>query len=327
MAGAGLRILTLYDILRRESDGEHPVTLSALRKLLEQQGIEAEERAVRRDMETLTDYGVALVHSEKKNEGYFLVSRTFGEVDVQILIDAVQAARFLPAVRSRELVGKLMGLASRHAQTRLRQEIFFDRRAKNENPQIYDSIAVLGAAIRRNQRVAFHYFGYDLHKAPVLRRQGKEYEVSPFGMEWNADAYYLVARMDAHEGFTHFRVDRMQDVRPLEQARMPLPECYDGRRLDMADYAKRTFSMFEGEEEWVEIQFDNALMTAVVDKLGRDVMTMPQSDGTFVLTTKLVVGPGLFAWLAHFGAQAQIKAPPEARARMKEHLSAMLRQY
>ncbi|MDD4796790.1 MAG: WYL domain-containing protein [Eubacteriales bacterium] len=327
MANAGLRTLLVYDILKKQTDAEHTLSVGALVELLARQGVQAERRAVNRDLDALEQFGVELVRSPKKDGGYYLARRDFDDAEVQVLIDAVQAARFIPAQQSRALVGKLMNLSSRHAQRELRREVFVDDRAKSTNAQLYDSIAALTQAIRKGRKVTFQYCSYNRYKKPVQRRGGEEYLVSPYALDWNNDAFYLIGQMGTLEKFTHFRVDRMQNVAVSDQPLLPYTAFYDQRELNIADYVKRTFSMFEGAAQWVDIRFDDSLMTAVVDKLGVDVMTVPDSDGSFVLHTRLVVGPGLSAWLAHFGGQARILAPQEACVQMREHLCAMLAQY
>lgn len=327
MANAGLRTLLVYDILKKETDAEHPLSIGAIVELLGKQGVETERRSVSRDLDALEQFGVEIARSPQKTGGYYLARRTFEEAEVQVLIDAVQAARFIPAQQSRALVGKLMNLASRHAQRGMRREVFVDDRAKSCNPQVYDTIAVLTQAIRKGRKVSFQYCSYDRRKKRVARRDGEEYVVSPYALDWNNDAFYLIGQMGTLEKFTHFRVDRMENIAMSDEPLLPYSAFYDQRELNIADYVKRTFSMFEGPAQWVDIRFDEALMTAVVDKLGADVMTVPQNDGSFVLHAKLVAGPGLFAWLAHFGAQAEILTPDTARVQIKQHLRSMLARY
>lgn len=53
-----------------------------------------------------------------------------------------------------------------------------------------------------------------------------------------------------------------------------IDEEHDGlkayKALDIAVYAKKTFSMFTGDEVSVSMCFENHLVSAVLDLLGRD---------------------------------------------------------
>ena len=44
------------------------------------------------------------------------------------------------------------------------------------------------------------------------------------------------------------------------------------KKLDMADYAKKSFGMFRGKEQTVKMQVDNRLAGVIIDRFGKDVM-------------------------------------------------------
>ena len=50
-----LKLLYLLEILRRETDEEHPMPASLLIQKLEERGISCERKSIYRDMETLTE--------------------------------------------------------------------------------------------------------------------------------------------------------------------------------------------------------------------------------------------------------------------------------
>ena len=101
----------------------------------------------------------------------------------------------------------------------------------------------------------------------------------------------------------HFRVDKMSDISVLESPR-------DGReayeQLDMAVYSRKVFGMFSGEEKSVLMRFENRLVGAVLDRLGREVMIIPDGEEHFTVRTNVVVSPQFFAWVCGFGDAVQI---------------------
>ena len=113
------------------------------------------------------------------------------------------------------------------------------------NESIYFNVDRLHAAIAARRAITFQYFDYDLQRKKVLRRGGQQYAVSPYGLIWNSDNYYLVAYDSANREMRHYRVDKMTGItvtdKPLEaQSNTPpliLPsmdksilECTAGRR-------------------------------------------------------------------------------------------------
>lgn len=70
----------------------------------------------------------------------------------------------------------------------------------------------------------------------------------------------------------HYRVDKMLDIELSEEKR-------DGKdsfkKLDMADYAKKSFGMFGGKDEKVRLLVHNDLAGVMIDRFGRDIMMIP----------------------------------------------------
>ncbi len=319
---AGYRTLVIWRLLRQWSDEEHPMNAAELARHLRQQGLEVERRSIYRSLEELASFGVDIIRSPVKKEGFYLGEREFETPELRLLMDAVQAARFIPKGKSKTLLNKLASFASQYDARALLNGVFLEDRAKGTDERLFYCVDTLCQAIRARKQISFQYCEYSLKKRRVPRRDGAEYIVSPYALEWNNDAYYLIGRMGEHERFTHFRVDRMKDIVMLNQDVQPLAEP-----LNAAAYTKRTFSMFEGPVETVEIRFRNHLVTPVLDRLGVEVQITPQEDGWFTLRADLVVSPGLTAWLAHFGGDAELIGPAHVRETMRRTLETMLDRY
>lgn len=324
---AGYRTLAIWNLLRKYSDEEHPMNAVELADHLHAMGLDVERRSIYRSIEELEESGVDIVHADQKTLGFYLGQREFELPEIKLLMDAIQAARFITGKKSRELLKKLAGFAS-HAQAEsLMGSMFLEDRAKCMNEQIYYNIDRIYTAIRQKKQIAFKYCEYDLKKQRQERRGGGEYKASPYALEWNNDAYYLISRVGTLNKFTHFRVDRMKDIGVLPEPALPYTDFYDDGQLNIADYGKRALSMFEGPVEDVQIRFKNHLVTAVIDRLGSDVRIIPDGDSWFIMRTELVVSPGLTAWLAHFGGDAEVLSPQSAREHIRESLSEMLARY
>jgi predicted DNA-binding transcriptional regulator YafY len=323
---AGYRTLEIWKLLRMHSDEEHPMNAAELAVRLRARGMEVERRSIYRSLEELEDAGVDIVRVHRKNLGFYLGQREFELPEIKLLMDAVQAARFITVKKSRTLINKLAAFASRAQAEALLGSVFLEDRAKCANEQIYYNIDSIYEAIRNSRQISFKYCEYNLRKLRVEKRGGGAYTASPYALEWNSDAYYLVSRVGTLPKFTHFRVDRMKDISILEEPSLPWSGFYDGGRLDLADYGKRAFSMFEGPVEDVQIRFKNHLVTAVIDRMGADVQIVPDGDW-FVMRAELVVSPGLTAWLAHFGGDAEVLSPESAREQIRSALKDMLSRY
>ena len=104
----------------------------------------------------------------------------------------------------------------------------------------------------------------------------------------------MVAYDSAAAMIKHYRVDKMEKISIMEEDRDGL-EAYQA--LDMAVYARKTFGMFTGQEKNVVLRFENHLVGAVLDRLGRDVFIVPDGPDHFTVRTDVIVSPQFFAWV------------------------------
>ena len=157
-----------------------------------------------------------------------------------------------------------------------------------------------------------------MDKQRRFRREGGFYQVSPFALTWDDENYYMVAYDSQAQVIKHFRVDKMVDIAVLETER-------DGKQayeaLDMAVYARKVFGMFSGDERRVRLRFDSRMVGAVLDRLGRDAVLVPDGPDHFTVTADVVVSPQFFAWVFGFHTLAQIVGPPDVVEKMREYLA------
>ena len=76
----------------------------------------------------------------------------------------------------------------------------------------------------------------------------------------------------------HYRVDKMAEIQLLDAPREGNEQF---QKLDMADYSRKVFSMFGGEEELVRLRFKDHLIGVVMDRFGKDVTIFRKEGGYF----------------------------------------------
>ena len=253
------KLLVLLEILSRESDEEHPLTLPALLEKLEREEITAERKSIYDDMDILRARGWDIVNEHRK--GYYLASRPFELAELKLLVDAVQSSRFISVSKSRSLIKKLEQLCSRWQAATLQRQVYVSGRDKTMNEAVLYTIDAIHAAIGANRVLSFRYFDYDVKKAKVFRKEGATYRVSPVGLLRSDERYYLVALQNGEK--RHYRVDRMADARVEETARDAA--C---RAVDMNAYTNRHFGMFSGAERQVRLRCANRMAHIMLDRFG-----------------------------------------------------------
>jgi len=320
-ANQKLKLLRLYDILLHQSDEDHPITVPELIAQLERWEIKAERKSIYDDLESLAALGVDVQSRKGRSPGWFIGQRDFELAELKLLVDAVQSSRFITKRKSDALIRKLETLASTHQARQLQRQVYVDRRIKTMNESIYYNVDILHTAIARNRSITFQYFDYNMRKEKVFRHDGERYRVSPYGLIWNSENYYLVAFDHASDTMRHYRVDKMAQIEQTEDPRE------GGSEFDVADYAQKHFGMFSGTEVSMTLRFESRLVNVVLDRFGQDVMLIPDGEEHFTVTLPLVMSPQFFGWLFGLGDGVQLKGPAQAVDAYREHLASVAALY
>ncbi len=302
-----LKLIYLLRYLERESDENHPLHIQDMQGELRRFDITAERKSLYSDIEALREAGCDIV---QERGGYYLASRPFELAELKLLVDSVQASRFITRKKSGELIEKLEGLTSVGEARQLQRQVFVLNRVKTMNESIYYNVDGIHSAIAEGKQIRFRYFDYDMDKTKVYRREGADYQVSPFALTWAEENYYLVAFDALSRQLRHYRVDRMSDLRETEET-IEGEESF--RAEDIARYATRVFGMFRGEERELRLRFHRHLAGAVLDRFGRELILVPDGKEHFTCTVTVAVSPQFYGWLCGFGGEAALVAP-EAEA-------------
>jgi len=320
-----LKILYVMEFLLRYSDEKHPVSTAQIISELESHGISAERKSIYDDIECLREFGLDIIQTGAgKSNGYYVATRDFELPELKLLVDSVQSSKFITYKKTLTLIKKIEALTSIYDAQQLRRQVYVKNRIKTMNESIYYNVDEIHRGIAENKKIRFHYFEYTVQKERRFRRDGAWYVISPFGLSWDDENYYLVGFDSAAGIIKHFRVDKMADIGTIDEAR-------DGQEiyaaLDMGIYARKTFGMFTGTEVSVRMRFANDLVGPVLDRLGRDVMLIPDGDSHFTVHTDIVVSPQFFAWILGLGDKAAILSPDSVVNGMREHIASVAKLY
>lgn len=319
-----LKLLYLLKMLEEKTDEENTMTINDMIAELDRYGITAERKSIYDDLEALRHYGLDIAIRKSKTTDYFVAGRLFELPELKLLVDAVQCSKFVTHKKSNELIKKIESLASNKQAQSLHRQVYVSNRVKTINESIYYNVDRIHVAIAENRQVSFKYFDYDVKKEKVYRKNGDKYTVSPYGLSWDDENYYLVTFSTKYKSFTHYRVDRMTEIDLKDDARDPL---LDRAQFDIAEYSKKVFNMFGGEEVTVKIQFDNSLVNAVVDRFGKDIIIGKLDENSFYIWIKVAVSSTFFAWISQFGSKVKVLSPETVVEQYKTNLKEILEQY
>ena len=319
------KLYRLAQIMLERTDDEHYITMPEIMEALGEYEVTAERKSIYNDLNDLSVLGIEVEGEPAGNRYHYRVaSRPFELPELKLLVDAIQSSKFITEKKTNELIKKLEKLVSRYDAQKLQRQVYVSGRVKTMNEKIYYAVDTIHNAISENRQIAFQYYQWNAKKQMELRHGGEHYQVSPWGLLWDDENYYLIGYDSREQKIKHYRVDKMLDIRMSEETR-------EGRehfkKLDMADYAKKSFGMFGGKEEKVKLLVHNSLAGVMIDRFGRDVMLIPADKDHFTLNVDVYVSRQFLGWVFSLGEMVKILGPEEVVREMREETSRLLRQY
>ncbi len=319
------KIIYLMKILLECTDESNYLTMPQIIKKLETYDITAERKSIYSDIDALRDYGLDVVsHKEGNETHYFIASREFEIAELKLLVDAVQASKFITSKQSEALIAKLKKQASQNEAKLLQRQVFVANRAKTLNKEILYSIDKIHMAISENYRIKFQYYDWNHKKRKVARHGGEFYEVSPYALSWVDENYYLIGYDNKAKLRKHFRVDRMLKLEVLQEIREGKEEFKD---FNIATYSTQLFGMFGGKEEVVKLQFENRFANVVIDRFGKDTTMYPDGEEHFIIHVPVVVSNQFIGWVVGLGDGVTVLGPENVKDRIRVTLEKIVNKY
>ncbi|MGL5207297.1 MAG: helix-turn-helix transcriptional regulator, partial [Acidaminococcaceae bacterium] len=274
------KLLYIKKFLLEETDENHQLTVNQIIAKLAEHGINAERKSIYDDIETLRNFGLDIICIRSRSNSYFIGEREFQLPELKLLVDAVEASKFITGRKTLELIKKLEGCTSKYHAKSLHRQVIVKDRIKNMHESIYYNVDKLHQAIADKKQISFKYMEWTIDKNEKFRKNGVRYIENPCSLCWDNDNYYLITFNSKYQKNLHYRVDRMADVSVLETA---CEDCEGHKSFDIVSHARKHFGMYGGEETNVELQFDKSLAGVVIDRFGKDIAIKQTDENDFVI--------------------------------------------
>ena len=176
-----IKLLCLADLLRHETDAEHPMRTDDICSRLGETGIKCDRHVLAKDVEILKSFGYKVEKCRiSRSLGYYIDERKFELSELKIIMDALQAASFIPESKTTDLSNRISSLAGVFKEDLLKDnQVTFNSR-KHTNEEVYNIVGLLAEAIETHHQASFLYFDLDGFGKRVYRKSGKQYLCSGF---------------------------------------------------------------------------------------------------------------------------------------------------
>ena len=323
-----IKLLKMWEILKSQTDEEHPISTNELIERLGEEGILVDRKILYADIDLLNQNGYEVLTERSRSNKYFVEDRSFNQPEVRILMDAVQSSAFITEKKTEELLDKIAMLAGSKRGKLLKENITKFSTVKGTNESIYYSVDTIVQAIKNNKKIGFFYSDYNEKRERVYRMDKDDdtkrrwYVLNPVATVIDNGQYYLVSYDDRHEGdLANYRIDRMDKVEILDEDITPNP------KLDASKYKRKQFEMYGGDPKTVVFVADKTLIDVIFDKFGKAVRISQQENGRLRCIVEVQQSPTFINWCCSFGSRLKVVSPPSTINQIKEHLSETAKQY
>ena len=141
--------------------------------------------------------------------------------------------------------------------------------------------------------------------------------------------YYLICNRDGYDDIAHYRVDRITDIKLLDdQYARPFKELRDayGQQFDLGRYMREHIYMFSSGSTGVRFRIAKWLVSDVVDLFGRNVNFINETD-THVDVIVRVTEDAMFQFAKNYAPDVIILEPEKLANRLREEAERVVEAY
>ena len=317
-----MKLLFLLEMLRADSDEEHPLRTGDILARLGEKGVSCDRRTLAKDIALLNEQGYEVMSVTcQRQKGYYIEDRSFSVPELRILIDAVQAARFITEKKTEELTEKVAALGGSNRAQLLKQSAVNFNARKYSNEAVYYTVGILNEALSLGRKASFFYCDLNGKRERVYHRDKRRYVVEPVALVFAEDRYYLMAISPDRDGPSVYRIDRMESTEIESEM---VSAAAKKARAKVPAYAGRAFKMFSGPEQKVTLAFDDGLVGAVLDRFGEDTPITRLDEKTCQCTVQVQVSPPFWGWLFQYDCRIRLTAPKELKEEYARRLATVV---
>ena len=162
--------------------------------------------------------------------------------------------------------------------------------------------------------IQMYYLTYNLKKE-LIRKREKPYFLHPYYIVEENGNLYLICKTDKHDDFTHYRIDRMQDIRKLDTSADALRNSFDPYA-----YSKTKMYMYSGEPVAVFLRCHKMILNDVIDQFGQEIILQETKGSDYFIARIYSTETGIMYYAMQYALYCEILEPSELRERVRNNL-------
>ena len=310
MADTGSKKMVIFyilEILKKYSDGEHKLSQKDIENVLKgRYGIIADRKSVKSNIMSLIEFGYPINYSDKvrvtpnKKTGImeenvimydFYMEHDFDKSELRLMIDSLFTTTNVPNAPCKDIISKLENQSSEYFKSHVKHIASMPEH-KNDNKQIFYTINVVDEAISQGCKISFKYgeYGSDLKLRARKGEDGKDkvYVASPYQMVVKDGHYYLILNSDSFDNAAHYRMDRILDVKVLDEKARPFKTLVgsNGLPLNLKSYMEEHIYMYVGDSDRATLRVNKRMISDMVDIFGKEIKFSNETESNVDVVVK-----------------------------------------
>lgn len=355
------RLIKLRDYLYINATPIHAVKASAILAYLhDSEGIDINIKTLYKDIETLRNFFDLDIDYDKHDKGYILRNPPFEPHELRMIVNSIQAAKFITQQEADRLTDKIMRLADKYTRPSLTRRTLVPNRVRAINEEAMKGLDTIYEAITKDKKISYKYFKYTLPG----NNKPKEYQsvdnskiimASPYRVVWQDDKFWVYAILkipkydwyeetialdsdDENEEDDEVAVEDMDfycddmddtgqyvyDLSMLDLELMEQIKIVEENREGQAT-AQRYLPNESDKNICVptkktKLKVNNMYISDIVTKFGNEVSISPGGHTFFIATINEEATPELYLWTREFPHPIEIIYPENAEADLKSFI-------
>lgn len=315
-----IKFIAFIDIVIKNSDEKHPLTVKEIQNKLYE--LTYEFNMDHRQMKKFADYynefyedDVIIVGKEGRNLFFYYNSSTLDTMEAKAILDLVYSSDFFTQNTKENYKKRIQDMFSIHYQAYF-NKVLNPKIEKNQNDEVfYTELEVITQAIKEHKKIKFLY-----EKPTLSGHTSKEQILAPIDTVFSNNVYYLLCQGSRNsEDCIPYRMDYISHVQIVDDSHFLFTakelQHFHDKLMNM------TYMYSEGNEEYIELDFDISVYSNMIDKFGKKIHPHKINDNIYRVQVRNTINSTFYSWMIGFGGKIKIAGNDNQKKRFKDFLN------
>ncbi|RCX19507.1 putative DNA-binding transcriptional regulator YafY [Anaerobacterium chartisolvens] len=314
------RLLLVLKMLQK-TDVNHPLNTTEIINKLKQCCVDAERKAVLRDLKALKTVGYKIIKCDNHNRGYYMETYLFEKHELKIIADLVADATFLTVQASTAILQKIWSLCSVSIAALLEEGSFINESNKVETESELEKISALLCAIAENKVVSFQMIMPRQFNGEAFYGSGHKKEVRPYYIFLDDGKYILLGHDEKSNELDCFEIALINKLMILDKTNASQINVWPGRKeYYLRWYMDRSQNLYSPSFETVTLLCDNIIQQEVKRKFGNESLFFERPFNKCMVIVDVTDQNDFFQWLLYMDSKAKILRTEELQMQFVEYV-------